>query len=228
MNYSLSFGFLTIGFLVFLFYLILLFLSNRRVRKEERNSLLNSFGFQFYANATMTQRMFLYLSLSISTILILSGECFFFLSTPFTAYEVFLAILFPLSFFCLTLGNILPFRYYKAHLSLSLSGFALFFLSTFLSGIIPFAPSFTLRGANYSTPIFIIFFLLSILSFFSFFNPRLFNWAKMDKTEENGTVYYVKPKLNDFALYEWVYLFLEGVVGLLLLINLFVTHSIPF
>ena len=74
MNYSLSFGFLTIGLLVFLFYLILLFLSNRRVRKEERNSLLNSFGFQFYANATMTQRMFLYLSLSISTILILSGE----------------------------------------------------------------------------------------------------------------------------------------------------------
>ena len=58
--------------------------------------------------------------------------------------------------------------------------------------------------------------------------PRLFNWAKMDKTEENGTVYYVKPKLNDFALYEWVYLFLEGVVGLLLLINLFVTPSIPF
>jgi hypothetical protein len=47
----------------------------------------------------------------------------------------------------------------------------------------------------------------------------------MDKAEENGKVIYVKPKVNWFAFYEWIFFVMENLTGIIFFINIMVTGT---
>ena len=61
--------------------------------------------------------------------------------------------------------------------------------------------------------------VFGFLSLLSFVNPKLLDWPKMERSEVNGTTYYVKPKVNFLALYEWAYLLLQLVSGIIFFAN---------
>lgn len=63
---------------------------------------------------------------------------------------------------------------------------------------------------NYIDPfpsaIMIIFGIIGIILLGLLFHPSIKRWAFLEKSEENGKVIYVRPKVNYLALMEWVYL----------------------
>ena len=164
----------------------------------------------------------LYIILGLGLVLIGMGECLFFSGLTFTCYQFVLSILFPLSTLFLYISNILPLNYYKSHLIFSILAFFFFATASFLTGLIPFVSGSTLE-TFYNKPIQFIIGAIGLICFASLINPKLANWAKMEKTEVNGKVIYVRPRINFYALYEWIYLILMAVVSLLLFINMFVS-----
>ena len=222
MNFKIACLCLIGGFLLVVLYFVLLIFSNMAVRKEERNSFNNSFPYLYYQNMPMSMRIFLYIILGLGLVFIGMGECMFFSGLTFTCYQFVLSILFPLSALFLYISNILPLDYYKSHLIFSVLAFFLFATESFLTGLIPFVSGSTLENF-YNKPIQFIIGAIGLICFASLLNPKLANWAKMEKTEVNGKVIYVRPRINFYALYEWVYLLLMAVVSLLLFINMFVS-----
>jgi hypothetical protein len=51
------------------------------------------------------------------------------------------------------------------------------------------------------------------------FLPKLKRWAYLDKSEEDGKVVYVRPKVSPLALIEWIYLFGQIFNLILLAVN---------
>ena len=222
MNFKIACLSLIGGFILVILYFVLLIFSNMSVRKEERNSFANSFPYLYYQNMPMSMRIFLYIILGLGLVLIGMGECLFFSGLTFTCYQFVLSILFPLSTLFLYISNILPLNYYKSHLIFSILAFFFFATASFLTGLIPFVSGSTLE-TFYNKPIQFIIGAIGLICFASLINPKLANWAKMEKTEVNGKVIYVRPRINFYALYEWIYLILIAVVSLLLFINMFVS-----
>lgn len=222
MNFKIACLGLIAGFILVILYFALLIFSNMSVRKEERNSFNNSFPYLYYQNMPMSMRIFLYIILGLGLVLIGMGECLFFSGLTFTCYQFVLSILFPLSALFLYISNILPLNYYKSHLIFSILAFFFFSTASFLTGLIPFVSGSTLE-TFYNKPIQFIIGAIGLICFASLLNPKLANWAKMEKTEVNGKVIYVRPRINFYALYEWIYLILMAVVSLLLFINMFVS-----
>lgn len=222
MNFKIACLSLIGGFILVILYFVLLIFSNMAVRKEERNSFNNSFPYLYYQNMPMSMRIFLYIILGLGLVLIGMGECLFFFGLTFTCYQFVLSILFPLSALFLYISNILPLNYYKSHLIFSILAFFFFATASFLTGLIPFVSGSTLE-TFYNKPIQFIIGAIGLICFASLLNPKLANWAKMEKTEVNGKVIYVRPRINFYALYEWIYLILMAVVSLLLFINMYVS-----
>lgn len=222
MNFKIACLSLIGGFILVVLYFVLLIFSNMAVRKEERNSFNNSFPYLYYQNMPMSMRIFLYIILGLGLVLIGMGECLFFSGLTFTCYQFVLSILFPLSALFLYISNILPLNYYKSHLIFSILAFFFFATASFLTGLIPFV-SGSMLETFYNKPIQFIIGAIGLICFASLLNPKLANWAKMEKTEVNGKVIYVRPRINFYALYEWIYLMLMAVVSLLLFINMFVS-----
>lgn len=222
MNFKIACLSLIGGFILVVLYFVLLIFSNMAVRKEERNSFNNSFPYLYYQNMPMSMRIFLYIILGLGLVLVGMGECLFFSGLTFTCYQFVLSILFPLSALFLYISNILPLNYYKSHLIFSILAFFFFATASFLTGLIPFVSGSTLE-TFYNKPIQFIIGAIGLICFASLLNPKLANWAKMEKTEVNGKVIYVRPRINFYALYEWIYLMLMAVVSLLLFINMFVS-----
>lgn len=222
MNFPLACFFLIGGVILVLLYFILLFFSNHAVDKKERNSLLNSFPYLFYQNTPMSMRILLYVILGGAVVLIGLGEAFFFSAMEFTYYQFALSLLFPLALLCLYISNLLPLNYYRSHLVFSVLGFFLFASASVLTGLIPFVTGATLEIVYYNKTIVILIGVIGLLCFLGLCNPKLANWSKMQRAEDNGKTYYVKPKINFYAFYEWMSLILMAVVALLLFINILV------
>ena len=220
MFYSISFGFIIVGLIMLIGYFIVLLLSNSSHKGEEKNHLRNSFSYQYYTNCSISTRVLLYALLIAGTVFVSLGEAFYFSSNEFSFYQLFLAILFPASLILLTLSNLLSLGQYKVKLFFSLSSFIAFSFGSIAYVLLPFVKGLALNREFYFAPIAIIICVIGVICFLSFFNPKLASWAKMERREENGQTYYVKPKVNFLALYEWVYLILMIVVGALFFINL--------
>lgn len=210
------------GLIFILLYIFFLIYANHTVRKEERNSILNSFPYLYYQNMPTSARIFLYVILWMGLLCLGGGDCFFFTCRSYTTYQTILAVLFPVECFCLYASNVLSFNYYKIHLFSSALAFFFFATGCLLTGLITFIGGAAIN-IYYNLPITIIIGVIGLLCFIALFNPKLTNWAKMQKTEENGKVVYIRPKVNFYAFYEWMCLALNIVVSVLLLINLFVT-----
>lgn len=222
MNFPLACFFLIGGVVLVLLYFILLLFSNRVAEKSDRNSLLNSFPYLFYQNMPMSMRIFLYVVLGGAVLLMGMGEALLFSGMEFTYYQFALSLLFPLSLLSLYISNLLPLNYYRSHLVFSVLGFFLFASASVLTGLIPFVSGATLEIAYYNKTIMILIGAIGLLCFLGLCNPKLANWSKMQKAEDNGKTYYVKPKVNFYAFYEWISLMLMAAVALLFFINILV------
>lgn len=209
--------FFLISFSLGIVYLILTVFSNHRLEKEDRCSFRNSYPYNFYMNSSLLIRGLQYSTLLLSGLMGAMGEAFFFAGYDIGAFY-FLMVLFPLSFLLLCISNILSLNYYRAHIITSASAFFLFSCA-----MIILAFHAQIIGSEIEPKIFlpvsIISGIIGFAGMISMANPKLFAWAKMNKTEENGKTYYVKPKWNFYAFYEWIFLALEEIVPLMLFLN---------
>jgi hypothetical protein len=216
--------FLVIAMASFFLYTAILVYCNSVLEKKDRCSFLNSYPYQFYSNYKPSARIALYVILGINVLSLAVGESFFLVSLKST-YAMILAVAFPLAIICLGISNILPLNQYKAHIALASVSFFSFAFASILFSFITVIASGLLDPLSISLPITIVIGVFGFLGFLSMFNSKLFSWFKMDKAEENGKVIYVKPKVNWFAFYEWIFFVMENLTGIIFFINIMVTGT---
>lgn len=210
--------FLVLGAVFLCFYFFFLFFFNQRMEKEARSSFLNSFGYQFYASMDMKARTGLYVLLIFSCLLIGAGEVIY-LSSMNSYVFLILSVLFPLSLLFLTGSNLTPLSKYRLHILFDGIGFVFFALSCLVFGFSSLIPGAVLYKGSISLASQIIVGAIGALALLSLFNKRLLDWAKMERSEVDGTTYYQKPKVNFLALYEWCFILAEMTVGLVFFVN---------
>ncbi len=218
MKKSLSATFFIIGFATFTIYLILLFISNARISKEKRSHITNSYPYQFYLDQSVFLRAVLYVMLGLSAFGLSLGESIYLYGFN-AVYLNILSVAFPLALIAMVFSNFISLNHYRIHLALSAFSFFVYLSSALLFAFTPL-----ILGPVFSTgiklPIFIIVGILGGICFLAMFNPKLMDWAKMNRAEENGKVFYVKPKVNYYPLYEWIFLFFMVFTAFLMFLDL--------
>lgn len=220
-------GLLIAAFALFIAYVVLLLYGNSLLAKEERNRLRNSFPYEFYKDFPVPYRILAYAVLALDIFLLALGFCFFFLSLE-TGYAYAVMLLWIVSAVALLCGNVLPLSRYKAHIIANLFAFFFFALGAILFCFFSVVPGALLLPSRLSLPILVLVGVVGFLGFFALLNPKLKDWYRLDRTEENGATYYVKPKVNYLALYEWIFLVLINLVAFLLFINIIVTGTVVY
>lgn len=211
--------FFLLSFAVYLAFMALLLLFNSRFPKEERNSLRNSFPYEFYRQQGPRLRFLLNALVFLALLLELLGTSIYFTSFR-SFYSYGEMVVFGLAALLMAVGNVLPLSLYRSHLLTNLSSFLLLSLGSILFAFQRLVPGAMVFPSEIHVSVAVLSGILGFLSFFALFQKRLLNWAKLDKTEENGATYYVKPKVNLLALYEWLYFLLFEIQGLLLFFNI--------
>lgn len=218
-----SFGLLASIALIFL-YFALLIISNNKLLKERRLSFKNSFPYEFYMEFPIGIRVALYSLLFLSLITSIIGISCFFLAFN-TTYMLITMSLYLISIIALTFSSVIPLSNYKLHISLSLISFFYFIFSALLITISTIIPGALIFTENFNLPIIVILGVLGFSLLLAMLNPRLKDWAKKERCEDNGKTFYVKPKINYFALYEWIFLIAIYFSNFLLYINIIVSGS---
>ena len=220
-------GLLISGFALFIAYVVLVLYGNSLLVKEERNHLRNSFPYEYYKDMFPAFRYLTYAVLSLNLLANVLGMAFFFTAIG-TTYALFVLGALAIGAICLFVSNILPLSSYKTHIAFSLLGFGFFALGAILFSFFTVIPGALLLTGHIAVFIAVLIGILGFLTFFALFNPKLKNWYRLDKTEENGATYYVKPKVNFLALYEWLaYLFVNLTV-FLLFVDILVTGMVLY
>ncbi|MCI2069518.1 MAG: hypothetical protein LKJ88_08185 [Bacilli bacterium] len=75
------------------------------------------------------------------------------------------------------------------------------------------------RHYDFNETIQIIFGVIGFFLVCLFFLPKLKRWSYLEKSEENGKVVYVRPKVSPLALLEWVFFLGQLINQALLLIS---------
>lgn len=215
-----------VGILLFCFgavflicYLLFLFLFYRYPTKVEQDKFQNTYPYQFYASLPSTmKKVVLYIVFAFSILFLVFGSFTFFLSLS-TVYNILIGIAFSLSILFLGLSNITSLSYYKRHILFALLAIGFYSLACLMYSFRSIVDPIIGQEGYSTVPIDIIIGIFGGLFLFSLFNPGLLNWAKMDKTEVDGTTYYVKPKINYLALEEWILLVMQLITGALYLLN---------
>ena len=220
-------GLLIAGFALFIAYFVLLLYGNSLLVKEERNHLRNSFPYEFYKDFPIPFRVLLYVVLALSVLAGVLGMGFFFTYLETNYALVVLAVL-AVSFFAMGIANVLPLSLYKSHIIAALVGFAFYSFGSILFSLFTIIPGGLKIGSHISVPIAVVVGVLGFLALFALFNPKLKNWYRLDRTEENGATYYVKPKVNFLSLYEWIFLGLIQLTAFLLFLNIIVTGTVTY
>ena len=214
-------GLLIAGFSLLIPYFLILLYGERQRDKLDRNHLRNSYPYQFYMVAQPVTRVILTILLVLNVLCVSVGETFFFVALG-TQYAYLMAVLLPLGFICLGISHLLPLSNYRPHLILAGTGFALLSVASAFLGFLFLLPGKAVMQTFVNLPISIIISVLGSLGLISLANPWLKDWGKMERAEENGKTIYVKPHVNAFALYEWIFYIFANVVGLLLFLSLIV------
>ncbi len=218
MNLNIAAALLIIGFGFFLAYMALLIYQNQLLDSLNRNHFRNSFPYNYYMAASMKVRVLLYSFLAISTLTNMTGMSFFFIYFS-TGFSYILSVLMPLSLLALTVGNLLSLEHYRIHIISSAVSFFLFPLTCLLFSFSTVIPGALLYPERTIPFIQVLLGVVGGILLIILINPKLMDWYKMEKTEENGKTYYVKPKINAFAFYEWVYLISMNAVSFLLFLT---------
>ncbi len=225
MYFHIACGMMITGFALFLAYMGVLLYSNSLLSSLNRNHFRNSYPYNFYKDVSLLMRVLLYILFGISMLMTSVGLSFFFISFS-TSFMYILAVVFPLSYLCLGISNYLSLKNYRSHLLLSATGFVLFSSFSALLGFAKIIPQALMLENDMSLWICIFVGVIGFILFIALFNPKLLSWAKMDKVEEDGKTYYIKPKYNFYAMYEWIYLFAMQIVVFLFILNIIITGSI--
>lgn len=205
----------------FMIYVVLLVYYKSFYLKGRDLGFKNTFGYEIYSALPIRSRILLYCSLMLNVALGIFSY-FFALRSFMTTYTLIVGIVYVISYIAIAIANITPLTFYKTHLLASIFAVLGYAFASILIGF-----SFLVEGAfivaeGINPTIFIIIAVLGIITLLACFNKKLLSWAKMDKAEENGKTFYVKPKVNWLALYEWIVYLLINITNLLLIIYLFI------
>ena len=225
-NYlALSVSFFVIAIAAGIVYFAVLLYQNSRYPKTERNSLRNSYGYEFYSCEQPGTRSVLYTLLSIDTISLCLGFFFYFL-TDKAVYSYILAAVFIISLICICGANMIPLSHPTAHLVMAFAGMGFMGVGTLLLAFSDMINEGLFHLVNMGIGVSVTMGIIGGITILALFNPKLRDWAKMDKTEVNGVTVYEKPRINWLALYEWISIILCHVIGLILFVNVVVTGQI--
>lgn len=228
---SLSVSFSSLSFLALLSYLVL---SHRQANKGGA-SLLSTFPPEVFERGGLPIRTLLVLSSALSFASLACLHLGIILSTT--------SLLGPASvkvgtYFSLLLSTFLPFAMYatgsmgfrrsvKVPIALEL----LFFMTALGIGLMaPAVASYEIPGEGgevlagmdlfFLHPIVgWVFFGLFALFALQLFNPKLKDWYRMDKAEEDGSVYLVRPRVNWLASMIWSGFLLVSLYQILIAAN---------
>lgn len=206
---------LILSFVLFVLYSVSTFIFQS---KHKELSILNSYEYEFSMQMNTSKRLINYFLILINMIL----EClilFFSLYYIKTIFSLMLAIMTCVSALCFTIGFITPLSNPKRHLILVVVGVLLSIGSNIMLGFVKVITGALFLDSDFSLAISIVLAVFGFLGLLSLFNPKLKDWAHLEKAEENGKTIYVKPKINFFAFYEWIYLLIIELSTLLIALN---------
>ena len=193
--------------------------------KDADLSIKNSYPYEYYMNMNEKKRTIIYTIICVN-MLVSSLASFLALYGLKSAFSLLVAIMFVLAIITFSLGFITPLSKTKTHIILIISSFLLYMSVNIMLAFIKVIEGTIYYGTDFTLTISIILGVCGFISLLSFFNPKLKNWAKLEKSEDNGTTFYIKPKVNYLALYEWIYYILFELSILLISINALINPSI--
>ncbi len=225
-NYlTLSVSFFVIAIAICIVYFSVLLYQNSRYPRTERNSLRNSYGYEFYASEQPATRGILYTLMSMDIVSLCLGFFFCFL-TDKSLYSYMLSAVFIISLICICAANMIPLSHPIAHLVTAFTGMGFMGVGTFLLAFSDMINDGLFHLVDMGLGVSITMGIIGGIMIVALFNPKLRDWAKLDRTEVDGVTVYEKPKINWLALYEWISIILCHVIGLILFINLVVTGQV--
>ncbi len=225
-NYlSLTVAFFVLAIAAAIVYFCVLQYNNYLYPKTERNRLTNSYGYEYYSSFKPLTRGLLYTLIGIDGICLALGFFFYFM-TDNSVYSYCLAFIYIISIVCLILANVIPLSHPYAHLVTASAGILFMGVATLLISFSDTINDGLRHMVNMGLGVSITLGIIGAIVFLAMFNPKLLDWAKMDKTEVDGVTVYVKPKINWLSLYEWITLILYHIVGMILFINVIVTGQV--
>ncbi len=224
-NLDLSISFAVISIAVAIVYFVVLIYTNSLYKKNERLSLRNSYGYEFYASSSPSMRGILYTLISIDMVSLCMMFLFYGLSDH-SVYTYCVLGVFLVSVICLCASNMIPLSHPFAHLSTAYIGMGFMGVGALLSAFSDIVNASLFHLVDMGVPASIIMGFIGSVIIIALFNPKLRNWAKYDKSEVDGMTVYVKPKVNWLALYEWIALILYHVIALIMLINIVASGQI--
>ncbi len=125
--------------------------------------------------------------------------------------------------FSISLINISVF-YVKEHSIISSIYMALSFFISIMTSFYCYYLSYLYKmqstGSNYHLSLGIISTIFSLISLIILFNPKLKNWAKLDKDTRGQEAIYSRPKYFPLAYSEWGMILISFISGLIFILSL--------
>ena len=202
--------------------ILFIFTSSLILVKNSSNrtlSLLNSFPCEYFMEMNQKKRISCFILLI--AIQFFQAVCLF-ISIYYlrSVYSLFCALIAAVGSLVFVIGFISPLSRTILHISAIIcSFFMLLFFNTLLAFINVVPNSYDIAFSSFSMPYYVSCGTIAILIFISLCNPKLFNWSRMEKTEQDGKTIYIKPKVNYLALYEWIYFLLYQVSCIIVSVN---------
>ncbi len=199
-------------------------ISNYQETFKAKFSLLNMFPYELsYHNQGMMitiYRFFLYVyaAFSISPALLMISKYYHF--PGYVSYLIMVGALFVISAISFLTMHIVQAKYVRLHTIVATTYFA---VSALAAGAISIVLINLYISNNYVDSKFLLIGVMEAMFGFAtlllMLNPRLRDWAKMNSTtSEDGTVVVERPRVFILALSEWLVIFINFAVQILLLI----------
>lgn len=218
----------------FLFFVTYFIVSNKCLKDEpslqKKNTLLNTLPIESFKLVKENKRF-------LPTLFIALGLAFYFFPTVLLSFALisstynesfrYLGIILLVVNVVLLVFAFIAFCYpnfdIKKHVIFVTLFMILFVISNLLSLVSAYQSieMFTLEDYSINFWIGVCFGIIGLILAVIMLNPKLVEWAKLDKTEVDGATYYVRPKKNYLAITEWLFIGALCVNSLLNIINLF-------
>jgi len=198
---------LAVGIVIILLPLML----DIKVEKENRYSYLNCFPCEMAKS--QTQRGIVIIAVMIWVMLAAESYAYNFISVRRVSFysAMILQIISSLGFLAAVIFGL---DHYKAHVISDV----FFFLGEIGGNVTVLIGYLSNQGQHivFNMPIAVIFGILGGILIIVLLMPQLKRWKYMQKSEENGKVVYIRPKVSSLALTEWIF-FLGHIINMVLL-----------
>lgn len=214
---TIGFIFPTIALILTLNFIISpLYLFNAGKGREEKYSYLRYFPCEIASASKMRRKVILIVN---GTLMCASLALAYSMGLAGLPHPVFVSamILYLISAVSLFFIIAYSLENYKGHLI----AFSISYV-TFWGGDIMMGLMFFLRQDrlyDFSPYIELVLGILGLLLIVPMFLPQLKHWANLEKSEENGKVIYVRPKISPLGFLEWLLIFMQALNMVLFLID---------